>query len=52
MESNAAVTLQFEEIAIKITSFFKDVVFFGEKSQIVQWGTFHQCEPFFLYIED
>ena len=53
MESNAAVTLNLEDLASKIPCFKKNCAFVGEKSQIVYIGTFDDCEVFlFKFFED
>ena len=55
MESNAAVTLHFEDLAVNdyLFFFFNLCAFVCEKSQIVQLGSFDQCEVFlFKYVED
>ena len=47
MESRAAVTLHFEDLAVLNTCFFlKMCAFVGEKSQIVHKSTFDDCEVF------
>ena len=48
MECNAAVTLQFEDLAVKNYLFKKINIFVGEESQIVQLSTFDPCEMFLL----
>ena len=53
MESNAAVTLHFEDLAVQNYLFLKDVCIDGEKSQIVYKSTFDECDVFlFKYFED
>ena len=48
MENNAAVRLHFEDLAV-----FFVCAFIGEKSEIVQFTAFDQCEVFPLkYFED
>ena len=50
MESNAAVTRHFEDIAVNN---YNMCAFVGEKFQIVLLSTFDQCEVFlFKYFED
>ena len=53
MESNAAVTLHFEDLAVNNYLFINMCAFVCEKPQIVLLSTFDQCEVFlFKYLED